>query len=282
MQKYLTSRHGRRLSLAKPLVMGILNVTPDSFSDGGRFKSVREAVEAGLKMVAEGADIIDVGGESTGPGSKGVPLNEELKRVIPVIEKLRLKTDAWISVDTWRSQVAKYAVKAGADMVNDVTALRGDPEMAGTVAELGVPVVLMYSKDTGPRTTVKKKRYGDVVKEISAFLRQRVAYAKGNGIAEDKCIIDPGMGAFISMDEKYSLRVLKGLPRFSVLGRPVLLGASRKSFIGNTLGLPVDERLEGGLACAVVAVLGGATIIRAHDVKETRRAVDMTWAVMRA
>lgn len=268
--------------LNKTLIMGILNVTPDSFSDGGRFKSVRDAVDAGLKMIEEGADIIDVGGESTGPKSKEVPLNEELKRVIPVVEKLRLKTDAWISVDTWRAPVAKYAVKAGADMVNDVTALRGDPEMAGTVAELGVPVVLMYSKDPGPRTTLMKKRYADVVAEISEFLRKRIAYAKKNGIAEDKCIIDPGMGAFISMDEKYSLRVLKELKRFARLGRPVLVGASRKSFIGNTLGLPVSERLEGGLACAAYAVMNGASIIRAHDVKETRRVVDMVWAVMQS
>lgn len=268
--------------MARPLVMGVLNVTPDSFSDGGRFKSVRDAVEAGLKMIEDGADIIDVGGESTGPGSKGVSLNDELARVVPVVEKLRLKTDAWISVDTWRLQVAKYAVKAGADMVNDVTALRGDPEMASLVAELGVPVVLMYSKDPGPRTTLKKKRYADVVKEIMAFLRARLVFAEKAGIAPEKCIIDPGMGAFISMDEKYSLRVLKDLKKFTRLGRPILVGASRKSFIGNTLGLPVSERIEGGLACAAVAVMNGASIIRAHDVEETRRVVDMVWAVMKS
>jgi len=274
MEKYLISR-GKRLSLERPLIMGVLNVTPDSFSDGGRFKSLREAVDSALKMIEEGADIIDIGGESTGPGSKDVPLAEELKRVIPVVEKLRLRTDAWISVDTWKSVVAKYAVKAGADMVNDVTALRGDPEMARLLAGLKVPVVLMYSKDSGPRTTIDKKKYRNVVATIMDFLKKSLEFAKNSGISAEKCIIDPGMGAFISADEKYSLSVLNNLQKFRKFGRPVLVGASRKSFIGNVLGLPAGERLEGSLACAVVAVMNGAGIIRAHDVKETRRVVEM-------
>ena len=265
--------------MGRPLIMGVLNVTPDSFSDGGRFKSVRDAVNAGLNMIEEGADIIDVGGESTGPGSKEVPLAEELKRVIPVVEKLRLKTDAWISVDTWKSQVAKYAVKAGADMVNDVTALRGDPEMAPLLAGLKVPVVLMYSKDSSPRTSLEKKGYGNVVSTVAVFLIKRLEYAKKAGISADMCIVDPGMGAFIGVDEKYSLKILKNLKKFVNLGRPILVGASRKSFIGKVLGLPPGERMEGGLACLAYALDGGAAIIRTHDVKESARFMRMYQAI---
>lgn len=272
--------------LVKPLIMGVLNVTPDSFSDGGRFKSPGDAIKAAMKMVKEGADIIDVGGESTGPNSNDVSLEEELRRVIPVIKGLRKKTKAWISIDTWKAEVARAAIEAGADMVNDVTALRGDTLMAKTVAELKVPVVLMYSKDAGPRTSLEKKVYANVVGTIIAFLKQRLDYAKKSGIALDKCVIDPGMGAFLSSDAKYSLQVLKNLEKFKVLGRPLFVGASRKSFIGKVLDLPghspAKDRLEGSLACAAVAVMNGANIIRVHDIKETRRVVNMVFAVMKA
>jgi dihydropteroate synthase len=278
MQKYLISR-GRNLALDKPLMMGVLNVTPDSFSDGGRFKSARDAVTAALKMVDDGAQIIDVGGESTGPLSKDVSAETELKRVLPVIETLRKKTKAWISIDTWKAEVARRAVLAGADMVNDVTALRGDPAMAGLVAELKVPVVLMYSKDSGPRTSLEKKDYGNVVATILSFLRKRLEYAKKAGIALDKCVIDPGMGAFVSSDAKYSLQMLKNLQKFKVLGRPLMVGASRKSFIGKVLDLPVGERTEGGLACLAYAVMNGADIVRTHDVRASVRVIRMLDAI---
>ena len=267
------------MDLARPLLMGVLNVTPDSFSDGGRYVSVSEAVRACLKMIDDGADMIDIGGEATGPGSREVSLAEELKRVIPVVEQLRLKTDAWISVDTWKAQVARLAVKAGADMINDVTALRGDVEMAKVIAELGVPVVLMYSKDPVPRTTLDEKVYVNVVDTVMNFLRERLEYASRFGIAMEKCVLDPGMGAFISMDPKYSLQILKRLKEIVSLGRPVLVGASRKSFIGKVLGLPVGERLEGGLACLAHALMGGAAIIRTHDVKESARFMKMYLAI---
>jgi len=278
MSQYLISR-GKKMDLARPLLMGVLNVTPDSFSDGGRYVSVSEAVRACLKMIDDGADMIDIGGEATGPGSREVSLAEELKRVIPVVEQLRLKTDAWISVDTWKAQVARLAVKAGADMINDVTALRGDVEMAKVIAELGVPVVLMYSKDPVPRTTLDEKVYVNVVDTVMNFLRERLEYASRFGIAMEKCVLDPGMGAFISMDPKYSLQILKRLKEIVSLGRPVLVGASRKSFIGKVLGLPVGERLEGGLACLAHALMGGAAIIRTHDVKESARFMKMYLAI---
>jgi dihydropteroate synthase len=281
MQEHLTSR-GKILSMSGPLIMGVLNVTPDSFSDGGRFKTPGDAVKAALKMVEDGADIIDVGGESTGPNSKEVALKEELKRIIPVIRALRKKTDAWISVDTWKAETARAAVEAGADMINDVTALRGDPDMAKTVAEMKVPVVLMYSKDPGARTTLTKKGYGNVTATVMAFLKKRLAYAKKEGIPPEMCVVDPGMGAFVSADARYSLRLLKDLHAFGELKRPLLVGASRKSFIGKVLDLPEDERLEGGLACAAYAFFGGASMIRTHDVKETVRFLRMLYAIIKS
>ena len=255
--------------------MGVLNVTPDSFYDGGRFFDPVRAAAQGLRLAEEGADIIDVGGESTGPKSSAVSLKEEISRVIPLIEKLRAKTKVWISVDTYKAETARLALEAGADMVNDVTALRGDRKMADTLAGYDVPVVIMYGKDKTPRTTIKNKSYKNVIKTVLDFLRGRVEYGVKKGIKHSRFIIDPGMGAFISSDPKYSLQILKNLALLGKIGLPILVGASRKSFIGAALNLPVEERLEGSLACAAVAVMNGAAIIRAHDVKETRRVVDM-------
>lgn len=279
MKKVLVSRD-KNLSLEKPLVMGILNVTPDSFSDGGKFRTREEAVEYALEMVEQGADILDVGGESTGPGSKDVGPDEELSRVLPVLELLCAKTDAWISVDTYKSSVAKAALEAGADMINDVTALRGDAGMAGVLAGYDVPVVLMYSKDPTPRTTREEVHYDDVVRTVKDFFTERIGVAAAGGIAPERLILDPGMGAFVSADPRYSLQLLHRLGEFLSFDLPVLVGPSRKSFIGQVLDVPLNRRLEGTLAACAAAVMNGASILRVHDVQETRRLADMVHAIM--
>jgi dihydropteroate synthase len=276
--KYIQSGK-KKLFLNKPVVMGILNVTDDSFYDGGKYSTFNKAIKHALDMVRDGADIIDIGGESTGPGSRAVSAIKEIKRIVPLIKALRKKTDVWISADTYKSQVADEALKAGADMINDITALRGDPKMAGIVKKYESPIVIMYSKDNSPRTTIKKKKYKNAVKQIKRFFAGRIVYCGKNGIK--KIIIDPGMGAFISGDQKYSLEVLKHIGEFKKFGFPVMTGPSRKSFIGNTLVLPPGERLEGSIACAVIAYLNGASVLRVHDVKETRRALDMAYAIIK-
>jgi len=260
--------------------MGVLNLTPDSFSDGGEFNTTKKAFERFKQMVEEGADIIDIGGESTGPGSKEVTDEEEQERIIPFIQQIRKHLDAWISVDTYRSDTAKMALEAGANMVNDVLALRGDRKMAGVISEFNVPVVLMYSKDSTGRTTGDQKQYEDVVKHIHDFFYERIKVAQGEGIKRENILLDPGQGAFVSGDPKYSLQILKRLKEFQDFNCPLLIGSSRKSFIGLTLKLPLSERLEGSLACAAVAVMNGAKIIRAHDIRATRRIIDMVWAIM--
>lgn len=263
----------KKLSLKVPKLMGILNVTPDSFSDAGQHFSTEAAVTRGLQMVEEGADIIDVGGESTGPGSSDVSLKEELRRVVPVIRALRQRDgNVWISIDTWKAEVARQAIEAGADIVNDVTALRGDPAMASVLAEEKVPVVLMYSKDSTPRTTRDAIQYEDVVKTVKDFLKERVVVAEQAGIARTKVVIDPGMGAFVSGDPKYSVELLRRLREFEALGYSILVGASRKGFIEQLgAGGGPEDRLEGSLAAATMALLNGAHILRAHDVRETKR-----------
>lgn len=247
-------------------IMGILNVTPDSFSDGGKFVDLKKAIAQAKKMVEEGADIIDVGGESSGPGSVGVPLNEELKRVIPVIKAI--KNARWgrkiiVSVDTYKSEVARQAILAGAGMVNDVTALRGDPKMAEVVAKSGVAVVLMYSKDKTARTTRSKKRYKDVVATVAEFLKKRAKFAMSRGIAGSRIVLDPGMGAFVSSEPKYSYEILRGLGEIKRLGYPVLVGTSRKSFLPG----PISERLGPTVISSLVAIENGADMIRVHDVE---------------
>lgn len=277
----LVSRN-KVLSLDKPLVMGVLNVTPDSFSDGGKFNSTKKAAARFDEMVDEGADIIDIGGESSGPGSKEVSEEEELNRVIPLLKEVRGHSDIWISVDTYKAEVAREALNAGADMINDVLALRGDSKICKIIADAKVPVVLMYSKDPTARTTSDPKQYDDVISHIKVFLEERIKIAQVCGIKKDRIIIDPGQGAFISGDPKYSLQILKRLKEFEEFKLPILIGSSRKSLIGMTLKLPLHERLEGSLACAAVAVMNGAKIIRSHDVKETRRVIDMVWAIMQS
>lgn len=281
MPKFLVSR-GKKLSLVKPLVMGILNVTPDSFSDGGKYLDPKKAVKRALEMIEEGADIIDIGGESSGPDSQDVSLKEELARVIPVVRMLRAQTEAWVSVDTYKAEVARSAIEVGADMINDVTAFRGDRRMASVIADDEVPVVIMYSKDSSARTTRKVVEYKNVVTFVQKFLKDRVVVGMKAGVKKSQFILDPGMGAFVSSEPKYSLQILKKLEKFGDMGMPILVGASRKGFIGQVLGVGLNERLEGGLAAHALAVLHGAAIIRTHDVRETRRVVNMVSAIMNA
>lgn len=269
----------KMLAQKKTLVMGILNVTPDSFSDGGKYNTVEKAVKRAMQMEQEGADIIDIGGESTGPGSKNVTVECELQRVLPVLKLLRNRSNILISVDTYKAEVAKEVLQAGADLINDVTALRGDKKMAVVIAESGVPLVLMYSKDNSARTILADPGYNDVLKTITDFLQRRIKYALTNGIKRDQLIVDPGMGAFVSSNPIYSLQILSRLASLKKLKLPILIGPSRKSYIGKVLDLPINERLEATLAACVTAQLHGASILRVHDVKETRRVVDMVNAI---
>jgi len=272
---------GKRHNLSpgeRPLIMGILNVTPDSFWDGGRFHDPDAAVERGMKMADEGADIIDVGGESTRPFSDPVPVEEEIRRVVPVIEKLAGRVRIPVSIDTRKPGTARAALDAGASMINDVNALRARG-MAGLAAEADVPVVLMHMKGT-PGNMQASPAYDNVNDEIMGFLRQRIVHAVDKGVDPGRIIVDPGIG--FGKTVGHNLSIIKNLHQYRSLGRPVLIGASRKSFIGNTLELDAGERLEGSLAMAAAAVMGGAAILRCHDVGETRRAVDMVDAVMNA
>lgn len=257
-------------------VMGVLNVTPDSFSDGGRYVELGEAVERALQMFEEEADIVDIGGESTGPGSGSVSEVEELKRVLPVIQGiLKKKPDAFLSIDTYKSSVAERSLAAGVSMVNDVTAGRTDPGIFDVVAEHGCPYILMYSKDETPRTTREEREYDDVVATIRNFFKERLAAAKLHGVARSRVILDPGMGAFISGIPGYSFEVLARLQEFQSSKLPILVSPGRKSFLAGSAKLPPSERLEGTLAASAVAALNGASIIRTHDVEATRRCLDV-------
>ena len=250
-------------------VMGILNVTRDSFSDGGRFLDASEAVEHALRMAEEGADIIDVGGESTRPGSEPVPPDEQARRILPVIERIASQSAVPISVDTSSADVARKALDAGAGIVNDITALRGDPALAPLVAERGVPLALMHMLGA-PRDMQKNPVYDDVVSDVAGFLEERVEFAVSRGIERDQIVVDPGFGFGKTL--AHNLALLRRLDEFHALGRPVLVGTSRKSMIGAILGRPTDERLFGSLATVAAAVERGAAIVRVHDV---RPAVDV-------
>jgi len=249
-------------------LMGVLNVTPDSFYDGGRFLDTKEALKQGMKMAEDGADIIDVGGESSRPGSDPVSVEEELKRVIPVIEGLAKEIDIPISVDTYKSEVAKKALDSGASMVNDISALRFDSEMRKVLKDFDVPVVLMHIKGT-PKDMQKNPYYDDLMGEITSYLKEAIIVAKNSGIDENKIIIDPGIGFGKRLED--NLEILKNLSFLKSLKKPILVGPSRKSFIGKILDLPEEKRLEGSLAALAVAVMNGANIVRVHDVKESKK-----------
>jgi dihydropteroate synthase len=271
---------GRRFSLGPTAwLMGIVNVTPDSFSDGGAFLDPDQAVEHGLKLACEGADVLDVGGESTRPGSLPVSEDEELRRVLPVIRGLRSKTGVLISVDTTKSSVAGAALEAGADIVNDTSGLRADPAMGPLIARSGAAVILMHMKGV-PRTMQESPSYDDLLGEVRAFLRDRVREAEAAGIPFERTIIDPGIG--FGKTAEHNLALLNRLDALQDLGRPVCVGASRKAFIGRILGLPPGERLEGTIAAAVLSVSRGASILRVHDVGAVAKAVRVAEAILGA
>jgi dihydropteroate synthase len=257
--------------------MGIVNVTPDSFSDGGLYADPARAVEQGLRLVGEGAAIVDVGGESTRPGSLPVPVDQELERVLPVVEGLAPHVP-FLSVDTTKAEVARLALDAGAGMVNDVTALRGDPAMAGLVAERRCPVCLMHMLGE-PRTMQDDPRYDDVVAEVTAFLEERLEAAVAAGIREEQVLLDPGIGFGKTLE--HNLLLLRHLDRIAALGRPVVLGASRKRFLG-ALGLPEGERVSGTVATTVLGLTRGAVVFRVHDVRPNVEALTVARAVLAA
>jgi len=269
----------------RTIVMGILNVTPDSFSDGGKFFSLEDAVKQAVRMEKEGADIIDVGGESTRPGAKAISLEEEMNRVAPVVEELVKKVNIPISVDTYKSEIAEKALALGAGMINDITALQGDKLLASLVAEYDVPICLMHMKGN-PRNMQANPMYDDVMKEIHDFLKERADYAMSCDIKRENIIIDPGLGFGKRTGKgiEDNCEILHRLSELKDLEFPILVGPSRKTFIGNICGgkqpLLVTDRLEGSLAAACMAVANGADIVRVHDVKETHRCIDMIDCVL--
>lgn len=262
---------GRIVSWDRPLVMGIVNVTPDSFSDGGQFLDHAAAIAHAHEMIEQGADIIDVGGESTRPGSQPVPLEEELRRVVPVVQELARHSGVLISVDTSKATVAEACLDAGAHIVNDVTALTGDPEMSGVVARWNAGAILMHMQGT-PATMQDNPQYQDVVQEVHDYLARRIQQLVDAGIAAERLAIDPGIG--FGKKDVHNLALIRALPQFLDLLRPICLGVSRKGFIGKLTGRPVSERVAGSLAVACYALtLGSVHILRVHDVGPTVDAV---------
>jgi dihydropteroate synthase len=264
------------LDLQFPAIMGIVNVTPDSFSDGGRFFAADDALAQALTLVREGAAIVDIGGESTRPGSELVTLDEEVRRVLPVVEALAGSVGVPISVDTMKAGVARRTLAAGAALINDVSALRFDDELVDVVAETGCPVCLMHMQGM-PRTMQDDPRYDDVVDEVLRFLEERMAFALARGVREEQIMVDPGIG--FGKTVAHNLALLDGLERFSTLGRPVLLGASRKRFLGAILGAEPAGRAIGTVATTVMGYLAGAQVFRVHDVKPNFEALRVALAV---
>ena len=270
---------GKSLTFGKRTqIMGILNVTPDSFSDGGCYLEVDHAIDYAHQMVEDGADIIDIGGESSRPGALPVPTNEELARVLPVIEALANGTETLISIDTYKPTVARDALQVGAHIVNDITAL-GDTKMAGVVAEMDAGLILMHMKGV-PRTMQRFPVYQDLIPEVLTFLRQRVDKAQAEGVYSGRIMIDPGIG--FGKTGKHNLEILRCLDAFRSLGKPILIGTSRKAFIGKVLNLPnPDDRLEGTAATVAWAIAHGADVVRVHDVKAMYQVAQMTDAIYR-
>ncbi|MEX6632413.1 dihydropteroate synthase [Hyphococcus lacteus] len=261
----------------RPKIMGIINATPDSFSDGGRFFDSDTAIAHGLRLVRDGADILDVGGESTRPGAEEVPVDEEIARVVPVVRALRAQTDSLISIDTRKPEVAIAAVEAGATIWNDVTALEFSPDSIATARTLGCDIVLMHAQGD-PKTMQAAPRYHDVVEDVYDYLSRRIACCVNAGISEERLSVDPGIG--FGKTTEHNLLLLGRLDRFAQLGRPVLLGASRKRFIAAIDGDgPADTRLGGSLAAALAGMAHGCAVIRVHDVAETRQALNIAGAI---
>ncbi|CAM3691988.1 dihydropteroate synthase [Marinicrinis lubricantis] len=268
-----TIRCGRKeLRLGeRTLIMGILNVTPDSFSDGGKYVRVEQAVEQAQRMVEEGADIIDIGGESTRPGFQQVSAEEELRRVIPVIEAISSKLDVPISVDTYKAETAKQSLEAGAHIINDIWGFKRDPHMAEVAAAYGCPVILMHNRET--------EDYVDFLQDVKSDLAESIKIAKRAGVKDEQIILDPGIG--FAKSHEQNLHLMNHLYALGEMGYPVLLATSRKRMIRNVLELPVDDVVEGTLATTVIGIMQGCSIIRVHDVKANRRAADMTDAIQR-
>jgi dihydropteroate synthase len=260
-----------------PVVMGVVNVTPDSFSDGGRWLDPEKAIAHARQLVADGAGILDIGGESTRPGAHAVPAEEQLRRVMPVLERLE-GIDARLSIDTTKTLVAEAAIGAGADIVNDVTALRDDPGLAGLCADRGVTVCLMHMLGE-PRTMQDDPRYDDVVDDIKAFLEERVEHAVAAGIAEDRIWLDPGIGFGKTVD--HNLTLLARLDELAALGRPIVVGTSRKGFIGKISGEDIEGRVPGTIATNVIALSNGAEVFRVHDVAAVAQALNVAAATFR-
>ena len=264
---------------ARTLLMGTINVTPDSFSDGGRFYQTEQAIKQGELLASEGADILDVGGESTRPFSNSVDIEEELRRVIPVVSQLAKSTSLPISIDTCKGQVARAALDAGASIINDISALRYDPELLQLAAKSRVPLVLMHMQGS-PRTMQLEPHYGSLLSEIIGFLEERIQFACEAGISRDQIIIDPGIG--FGKTVHHNLLLVKHLDSLATLGRPILLGTSRKSFIGAVLDKDVTEREPGSWATVCAGIIKGAHIVRVHEVKTCRQMADMVDAIINA
>jgi len=261
----------------RTLVMGVINVTPDSFSDGGLFLEPTEAIEHGLLMAEQGVDIIDVGGESSRPGADAVTPDEELRRVIPVIEGLASRLEIPISVDTYKAQVAEQAIEAGAQIINDISGLRFDPRMPAVAARFDTPLVIMHIKGN-PKTMQQAPRYTDVISEIIASLHEGIERAEQHGVDPYQVIVDPGIGFGKRVED--NLSILNRLDELAVLDRPILIGTSRKSFIGSVLNQAVDQRMVGTLATVAVSVLKGAHIVRVHDVPAIRETTALVDAII--
>jgi dihydropteroate synthase len=271
MENIIYSFKNIELNFSLPKIMGIVNVTPDSFSDGGKYFSIDDAVDHGLQLLDEGADIIDIGGESTRPGSDSVPLEEELRRTIPVIKKiLQIRKNALISIDTTKSETAEQALDSGAQIINDISGLTFDDKMIDTVKQFNAGVVIMHIKDN-PKTMQKNPNYKDVLKEVYDFLMVQSLKAKQNDIS--KIIVDPGIGFGKRIEDNFSL--IKNLNYFESLGYPIMIGLSKKSFIGKTLNLDIDEREIGTVILETAAVLKSARIIRTHNVKYCNQIVKL-------
>jgi dihydropteroate synthase len=275
---YTVKLKGKCLELGRrTLIMGILNITPDSFSDGGKFADYDLALAHALDLISAGADILDIGGESTRPGSAPAPLDVEIERVIPIIRAVREKSDIPISIDTCKAEVAVQSLEAGADLINDISSLQFDPAMARVAAESGAPVILMHMLGT-PRTMQVNPVYHSVISEITAFLEERMKFAVQNGIERSQIIVDPGIG--FGKTIKHNLNIIRDLNSFSYMDRPILLGASRKRFIGTILDRNEQERELGTAVVNALGIAAGAHILRVHDVAFQREAVQMAEAVV--
>ncbi len=271
----------RAIELARrTLIMGVINATPDSFSDGGTINSEEEGLRQAMKLLGEGADILDVGGESSRPGAEPVPLREELRRVVPLIRRIARETGIPVSIDTTKAEVARQAIDAGAEIINDITALRGDGRMARVAASAGVPVILMHMRGTPSTMQKEDLAYGSLIGEIRDFLEDRIEKASSSGIQTDNLVIDPGIGFGKNVDD--NLRLLRHLGEFKALGRPICVGVSRKHFTGKITGVTHPaERIEGTAAAVTAAILNGANIIRVHDVGAMKRVAAMADAIRR-